>query len=43
MTTVAILPIFDADGEKTYRAIAGVKLSWQNCGASPRRVNYSVG
>ncbi|MEH2236269.1 hypothetical protein [Nostoc sp.] len=27
MTTVAILPIFDADGEKTYRAIAGDKHS----------------
>ena len=27
MTTVSILPIFDADGEKTYRAIAGDKYS----------------
>ncbi len=27
MTTVAILPILDADGEKTYRAIAGDKHS----------------
>jgi hypothetical protein len=27
MTTIAILPVLDADGEKTYRAIAGDKHS----------------
>ncbi|MEB3178110.1 MAG: hypothetical protein VKL59_03575 [Nostocaceae cyanobacterium] len=27
MTTVAILPVFDTSGEKSYRAIAGDKQS----------------